>query len=65
VTALASEQTILCLNVGSSSCKFSLYESSDKLIAAGANYRVVELFKLTHVDSLIPMAATAEEAESL
>jgi anti-sigma B factor antagonist len=36
-----------------------------KLIAAGLNFRVIELFKLTHVDSLIPMAATAEEAESL
>jgi anti-sigma B factor antagonist len=36
-----------------------------KLIAAGANYRVVELFKLTHVDSLIPMTATVEEAEAL
>src|SRR5271170_4127314 len=36
-----------------------------KLIAAGSNYRVVELFKLTHVDSLIPMAATVEEAEEL
>src|SRR5271170_28564 len=36
-----------------------------KLIAAGANYRVVELFKLTHVDSLIPMTATTEEAETL
>lgn len=37
----------------------------NKLVAAGANYRVIELFKLTHVDSLIPMAATAEEAEAL
>jgi len=36
-----------------------------KLIAAGTNYRVVELFKLTHVDSLIPMTATVEEAEAL
>ncbi len=36
-----------------------------KLIASGANYRVVELFKLTHVDSLIPMTATVEEAEAL
>lgn len=36
-----------------------------KLIAAGPNFRVVELFKLTHVDALIPMAATAEEAEKL
>jgi len=36
-----------------------------KLIAAGLNFRVIELFKLTHVDSLIPMAATLEEAERL
>src|SRR5271165_5387757 len=36
-----------------------------KLIAAGANYRVVELFKLTRVDSLIPMTAVVEEAEGL
>ncbi|HEX3470226.1 MAG TPA: STAS domain-containing protein [Silvibacterium sp.] len=36
-----------------------------KLIAAGTNFRVVELFKLTHVDSLIPMTATVEEAEAL
>src|SRR5271165_1520240 len=33
-----------------------------KLIAAGTNYRVVELFKLTRVDSLIPMTAVVEEA---
>jgi anti-sigma B factor antagonist len=36
-----------------------------KLIAAGSNFRVIELFKLTHVDSLIPMTATVEEAEAL
>jgi anti-sigma B factor antagonist len=43
----------------------SAVRRGNKLIAAGANYRVVELFKLTHVDSLIPMAATIEEAERL
>jgi anti-sigma B factor antagonist len=37
----------------------------NKLIASGVNDRVVELFKLTHVDSLIPMTATVEEAEKL
>jgi anti-sigma B factor antagonist len=37
----------------------------NKLIAAGANYRVVELFKLTHADSLIPMTNTVEEAQAL
>jgi anti-sigma B factor antagonist len=36
-----------------------------KLIAAGVNDRVIELFKLTHVDSLIPLTATVEEAEKL
>jgi acetate kinase len=40
VTALASAQTILCLNVGSSSCKFSLYEHGDKLVAAGEVDRI-------------------------
>ena len=36
-----------------------------KLIAAGVNTRVIELFKLTHVDSLIPITATVDEAEKL
>jgi len=36
-----------------------------KLIAAGVNHRVIELFKLTHVDSLIPITATVDEAEKL
>ena len=36
-----------------------------KLIAAGVNQRVLELFKLTHVDSLIPITASVEEAEKL
>jgi acetate kinase len=40
VTALASEETILCLNVGSSSCKFSVYEGSGKLLAAGEVDRI-------------------------
>ena len=48
---------------------FNYYVSSQrrghKLRVAGANYRVVELFKLTHADSLIPMTATVAEAESL
>jgi anti-sigma B factor antagonist len=37
----------------------------NKLIAAGTNERVIELFKLTHVDALIPMTSTVEEAEAL
>lgn len=40
MTILASEQTILCLNVGSSSCKFSLYEHGGKLVAAGEVERI-------------------------
>ncbi|MGA8270180.1 MAG: STAS domain-containing protein [Candidatus Sulfotelmatobacter sp.] len=34
-----------------------------RMIAAGASPRVLELFKLTKVDSIIPMTATAEEAD--
>lgn len=36
-----------------------------KLIASGAAPRVMELFELTHVDALIPMTATVDEAERL
>ncbi len=36
-----------------------------KLILAGMNARVMELMKLTRVDSLIPIAATVEQAELL
>lgn len=35
-----------------------------KILAAGVNYRVLELFKLTQTDKLIPMYATVEEAEA-
>ncbi len=35
-----------------------------KLIVAGVNSRPLELFKLARVDSVIPMAATIEEAEA-
>jgi anti-anti-sigma factor len=35
-----------------------------RLIAAGVNSRVLELFKLTKVDTVIPIAATVEEAEA-
>jgi anti-sigma B factor antagonist len=34
-----------------------------RLIAAGVSTRVLELFKMTRVDTVIPMAATVEEAE--
>ncbi len=33
------------------------------MIAAGATPRVIELFKMTHVDSVIPTAPTVEEAD--
>lgn len=34
-----------------------------RLIVAGASPRVLELFKLTKVESVIPMTATVEEAD--
>ena len=36
-----------------------------KVIVAGTNGRVLELFKLTHVDTIIPMTAIVDEAEAL
>jgi anti-anti-sigma factor len=36
-----------------------------KLIIAAVNDRVLELFKLTRVDSLIPIASTVEQAQTL
>jgi anti-anti-sigma factor len=35
-----------------------------RLIVAGADARVLDLFKMTKVDGLIPTAATVEEAET-
>jgi anti-anti-sigma factor len=35
-----------------------------KLICAGVSSRVLELFKLTKVDTVIPITATVEEAEA-
>ncbi len=35
----------------------------NKVVVAGTSPRVLELFKLTHVDTIIPMTATVEEAE--
>ncbi len=34
-----------------------------RMIAAGANARVLELFRMTKVDSVIPITATVEEAD--
>lgn len=36
-----------------------------KLVLAGVRDRVLDLLKLTRVDSLIPLAPTAEQAETL
>lgn len=35
-----------------------------KLFIIGANQRVLDLFKITRVDTVLPLAATVEEAES-
>jgi anti-sigma B factor antagonist len=43
----------------------STQKRGQKLIAAGTNYRVLELFKLTKVDALIPLTDTVEQAEAL
>ena len=34
-----------------------------RMVVAGASPRVVELFKMTHVDSVLHLAATVEEAD--
>jgi len=36
-----------------------------KVIVAGTNGRVLEVFKITRVDTVIPMAASVEDAEKL
>lgn len=36
-----------------------------KVLVAGTTARVLELFKMTHVDKVIPLAASVEEAERL
>lgn len=36
-----------------------------KVIVAGASERVIELFKMTRVDTIIRLVATVEEAEGL
>lgn len=35
-----------------------------RMVAAGASPRVQQLFKLTKVDTFIPMVATVEDAEA-
>jgi anti-sigma B factor antagonist len=43
----------------------SCQKSGQKLIVCGLNYRVIELFKLTHVDKLITIADDLEQAEAM
>jgi anti-anti-sigma regulatory factor len=43
----------------------SSQKSGRKLIISGVNYRVVELFKLTRVDTLLTIVPTAEDAEKM
>ncbi len=42
----------------------SCQKSGHTLLVAGANYRVLELFKLTKVDQLITLVGSVEEAEA-
>lgn len=35
-----------------------------RLVVAGANNRVMDLFRVTKVDTVLPLAATVEEAEA-
>jgi anti-anti-sigma factor len=41
----------------------SCHRKGIRMIAAGVGPRVRELFKMTRVDTTIPMAATVEEAD--
>jgi anti-sigma B factor antagonist len=36
----------------------------NKVIVAGASSRILDVFKVTRVDNIIPMAASVEEAEA-
>jgi anti-anti-sigma factor len=38
--------------------------SGTRLVIAAANGRVMDLFKVTKVDSVLPLSATVEEAET-
>jgi anti-anti-sigma factor len=45
-------------------CYVSAANRGKKVIVAGTTPRVLDLFKITRVDTIIPMAATVEEAEA-
>lgn len=36
--------------------------TGNRLVIIGTNPRVLELFKITHIDSILPLASTVEEA---
>jgi anti-sigma B factor antagonist len=46
-------------------CYVSATRRGHKVIVAGTSNRVMELFKLTRVDTVIPLTASVEEAEAL
>jgi len=46
-------------------CYVSAANRGHKVIVAGTTPRVLNLFKITRVDTIIPMAASVEEAEAI
>jgi anti-sigma B factor antagonist len=46
-------------------CHVHCQSRGGKFVAAGVSQRILEVFKMTHVDKVIAMAPTAEEAEAL
>jgi anti-anti-sigma factor len=46
-------------------CHVHRQSRGGKLVVTGVSERILELFKMTHVDSVIAMAPTAEAAEAL
>jgi anti-sigma B factor antagonist len=45
-------------------CYVSAANRGNKVIVAGATKRVLDLFKITRVDTVIPMATSVEETEA-
>ncbi|MGC2164272.1 MAG: STAS domain-containing protein [Silvibacterium sp.] len=45
-------------------CYVSATNRGNKVIVAGTTKRVLDLFNITRVDTILPMAATVEEAEA-
>lgn len=46
-------------------CYVSAANRGNKVIVAGTTKRVLDLFHITRVDTIIPMAASVEEAEAI